>query len=525
MKIYSQQPINLMIGLAAILALTGCLLQYKYGFFFWGRHGFSVGNDDAFISFRYAKNLIDHGVLSFNINDTPRVEGFSNPLHVALSAVVYALTNTDMVYPVVAMLGISSAVTALVLSAQHAAERFGMPGAIAVGLSFALSPSLWIHAGDGLETPFVLLMQIFLWTCAFRFTKSENGRDARIIIISSVLLVLLRTDGFVFPAIVSSWLFFQRRHGIALKCIAAMTIAFLAVLGARLFYYGQLWPNTYYAKINGSLPERFIAAGRLLGSMFYKNGFVVPFVGAFAAGALQAWESAKRRRFTIGIEAWIFFALINYYLLIGGDIYRDRFLVALYPIGFIAGLEFLYSNKALKYAYKFAAIAVLMQISAFYFDPRLAWKLESNKWDRFIFLGKYIGETYPNLLLATGAAGKIPYFSNLDTIDMLGLNDLHISRTPAHNANAGHGRYDSDYVLSKQPKIITDHAFGDGSLVYDLDRKKYEAHGYVLAYLVRSEDTIGPEILGTIKKTPTEIRSLIDRGYNWGVLLHNSALK
>lgn len=525
MEIYSKQKTNLIIGLTAFLALTGCLLQYKFGFFFWGRHGFAIGNDDAFISFRYAKNIIDHGVLSFNINDNPRVEGFSNPLHVAICAVVYALTSTEMVYPVIAMLGIAAAVTAFILSTRHAAQRFGISGAVAVGFGFALSPSLWIHAGDGLETPFVLLLQVLVWTCAFRLIESENKRDTRILLISSILLVLLRTDGFVLPSIVGIWLIFQRRPDIALKCLAAMTIAFLVVLGARLMYYGQIWPNTYYAKINGSLIDRLIAAGRLLGSMFYKNGFIVPFAGAFAAGALQAWESVKLRRIVIGIEVWIFAALISYYLLIGGDIYRERFLVILYPIGFIAGLEFFNSKQSLQYSYKFAAIAVIMQFSAFHFDPRLSWKFDSNKWDRFVFLGKYMAATYPNLKLATGAAGKIPYFSNLDTIDMLGLNDIHIARTPAHNANSGHGRYDAEYVLSKRPQIISDHAFGDGDLAYDMNRVNYEAHGYLLAHLVRSEDTIGPEIVNTIGKKSTEIKTLIDSGYTWGVLVHGSILK
>ena len=54
------------------------------------------------------------------------------------------------------------------------------------------------------------------------------------------------------------------------------------------------------------------------------------------------------------------------------------------------------------------------------------------------------------------AAGAIPFESGLETIDMLGLNDEHIAHRDLEVGllPAGHEKYDSEYVLNRQPDII-----------------------------------------------------------------------
>ena len=59
------------------------------------------------------------------------------------------------------------------------------------------------------------------------------------------------------------------------------------------------------------------------------------------------------------------------------------------------------------------------------------------------------------LLVAAAAAGAIPYYSKLPTIDMYGLNDAHIAHGPF--PEQGRDRllkWDNDYVLSRQPDLI-----------------------------------------------------------------------
>lgn len=47
--------------------------------------------DDAFISFRYAQNLVQQGELTWNPGETDRVEGYTNFLWTLLMAVPHLL--------------------------------------------------------------------------------------------------------------------------------------------------------------------------------------------------------------------------------------------------------------------------------------------------------------------------------------------------------------------------------------------------------------------------------------------------
>jgi len=62
----------------------------------------------------------------------------------------------------------------------------------------------------------------------------------------------------------------------------------------------------------------------------------------------------------------------------------------------------------------------------------------------------------PGTLIATNAAGMIPYYSEQPTIDMLGLNDEDIAHRGKRNRGLrfAHQAGDGAYVLSRRPKVI-----------------------------------------------------------------------
>jgi hypothetical protein len=65
------------------------------------------------------------------------------------------------------------------------------------------------------------------------------------------------------------------------------------------------------------------------------------------------------------------------------------------------------------------------------------------------------GAMPPGTLIATNAAGALPYFADLPAIDMLGLTDRHIARTtPDAQGWIGHERGDGRYVLDRRPCIL-----------------------------------------------------------------------
>jgi len=79
-----------------------------------------------------------------------------------------------------------------------------------------------------------------------------------------------------------------------------------------------------------------------------------------------------------------------------------------------------------------------------------------------------------NAVIAVNAAGVIPYYSGLRTIDMLGLNCRHIARNGRRDRTLpyGHQAGDGDWVLDQRPDVIMLGGIGSkepGEFVSDQD--------------------------------------------------------
>lgn len=516
----------LLLALAAYAAMAA--FHAFFGYYFWGQHGFEVGNDDAFISFRYARNIVDAGVASFNVTDPIPVEGYSNPLHVALSAVVYALVGPDLLYPVMAVAGGLAVALAIALVGQGVARRGGDTGlAGLVMLAAALCPPLWLHGTSGLETPFVFLGQAVFWLACARIGAGDGagaGRQAAgaALIGSAIALVLLRTDGFLFPAIGVLWLAAIGRWVAAVQLLAATALAFGLQVGLRLWYYGLPLPLPTYVKVSGPLDQRLVNALADLASMAVKNGLLLPLAGFAIAGLVWLARLARTRRGALAalpVEVWLAGGLLSYFLLIGGDIYRDRFLIILYPMGTFLLLDWAGRSLGRRVQLAAAVLVIAWQVgAAAAMDRRMDYVFDWPKYDRWVVLGRLLGERHPGAVLAVDAAGKLPYFSGLHTIDMLGLNDRHIAFVEPKMALPGHNKFDPDYVFASRPDLICAHAIEAGSLAYWINRPRYLEEGYELAYLVHHSRVAEP-VVETEGLSVPEIDALVLGGYSYGCVL------
>jgi hypothetical protein len=91
------------------------------------------------------------------------------------------------------------------------------------------------------------------------------------------------------------------------------------------------------------------------------------------------------------------------------------------------------------------------------FDPQVRACRTADAASRYgRVVGEWLGATYPKgTLVATNAAGSLPYYSDLPVIDMLGLTDRHIARArPDARQWIGHERGDGNYVLARRPAIV-----------------------------------------------------------------------
>jgi hypothetical protein len=514
------------LALCGLVLLAGSILQTLGGASFPERESKSEwGLDDAYISYRYAENLVHGEGLVFNHGE--RVEGYSNFLYVLAVAPAFWVTDRDGVYFFSVLLNILCALGALWLFSEYLRRRLGERSALAGSLLFALCLPLWAAVAGGLETCLVLLISVAIWVWAERLAAGPTRRDTLALALLVVLSLLARVDGFLIPGIAILYLLLKRRFRPALVC----ALALLAAQGLyelwRWEYYGALLPTTYYVKVAGSMLARLNHAGGEFSRIALFEGLwpyvIILFLGLARLiynGGRARRESSRDFRFEI-----LFAPLwVAYWFYIGGDHFWDRFLIILYPMGIFGLLCALPRIPNQRRAVYGLVVLVFLQVGApILVDSRFIHN--ANKYDCWIGTGKFLGEKYPGKTLAVGALGKMPFFSGLYTIDMLGLADPVIAHMPVANRvfQPGHLKFDADYTLSRKPDLIALSIFPSRDLAFGLSRAKYERAGYHLEYLVDARRPPHPgqhlvEVGGLDEGT---VRNLILNGFDEAVLVKN----
>ena len=504
------------LGLAILLA--GALLHARAGYFQDDLSGHARGSDDAYISYRYAHNLARGHGLVFNPGE--RVEGYSNLLYVLLLTPFFRLARPDAIYPVSVALNLLFAAGAWALFTRLAARRLDAPRAGMAVLLFGLCPALWLWTASGMETPLALMLQIALWLLVDETVSGAASRPA-VLVAVVVVSVLVRADGFVVPALASIYLLALGRRRQGLVAAAALGVTLAALVGWRLAYYGYPLPNTYYAKVSGPVGQRLVQGSlQLLGIALHAGllpHLAALLVAAAAAAKLPGAVGVPRVRF----EVILGLGWLAYWIYVGGDVFAERMLLILFPIGILLLLDPalfpLQGRAALALAGVTAACALLPLL----IDTRFGYALD--RYDRWVTVGRYLAQPrHAGRLLAVDAAGKIPFYSDLPAVDMLGLNDVHIAHLPAGYFEAGHNKYDPDYVLSRQPDVLADWIDPRRNLRFGLTRDKYERAGYRLAalFFTRKHPGDAPALLEIGEDAPADdVDVLIQRGYRYAVVV------
>jgi len=501
------------VGVALLLA--GTLLHARAGYFQDDLSGHARGSDDAYISYRYAQNLARGNGLVFNPGE--RVEGYSNLLYVLLLAPFCRVAGPDTVYPISVALNLAFAVGAWMLFVRLATRRVPPPRANTAGLLLGLCPMIWLWTASGMETPLFLLLQIALWIIVDRAAPG-GGASAAMPVAVVVLSVLARADGFVVPALAVIYLALAGRKREALWAGTALVATLAALVGWRLWYYGYPLPNTYYAKVSGPVGERLLEGMlQLLGIVLHAG--ILPHVAALLVAAaaclkMAAPPGAPRIRF----EVFLGLGWLAYWLYVGGDVFAERMLLILLPIGILLLMDPTLFPLPERSALVVAGLAAFFQLLPLAVDTRFGYAID--RYDRWVALGRHLAQDrYAGRLLAVDAAGKIPFYSGLPVVDMLGLNDAHIAHLPAGYFEAGHNKYDPDYVLARQPDLIADWIDPRLDLRFGLTREKYEAGGFRLDFLVFTRKERPPDaVVDVTRLDQPSIVLLIRRGYRYALL-------
>lgn len=275
---------------------------------------------------------------------------------------------------------------------------------------------------------------------------------------------MTRPDGVMFYGMCVCYLFFISIQQKNWKPFIALVLTFLFLFGSyflwRYSYYGQLLPNTFYAKTNFT-QEKFFKGLR------YASRFAGSIIFVIAAIIFLLWKNAKLAK-TINAKALLLFLSVCVYciyvIVYGGDhMLGFRFLVPLLP--FIA---LLFAELSIKLSLKeiYLATTFLVANVLFVYIYNQDEFKNAVVTDPAAYNGALVGNYLEsnlnkNLLIATNSAGAIPFFAKDDRfIDMLGLCDTTIS----HRKNIpilapwqhvpGHEKGDGNYVLNRKPDII-----------------------------------------------------------------------
>jgi arabinofuranosyltransferase len=428
-------------------------------------------SDDAYITFRYALNLVQGHGLVYNPGD--RVEGYTNFLWVLVAAVPIALGIDPL--PVARFIGLLAQL-AVVLCVARAATRFAAgtasraAPALAVGLLVALSPTLAVWATAGLETSlFCALVTWGVWLVA-------EGLEAGHLPLAAAFLLgaaaLTRPEGILVGMVVSAVTaparfrpdVSSRRWILVTGTIAIVVATYWAW---RTWYYLALLPNTFQAKVGAT-------GAQALRGLDYTRDFLLE-CGSWTVVALACGVVLARRRPAVRVVTAVALVYAAYVVAIGGDaLPMFRFfapfvclaaLLAAETVGaFIAGRGRAGGEpgpgrrRAALLSAVVAAWAIACAWPGFFgrsYDYVQQDRREVEAWRQ---IGAWFrGHADPGESIAVVPAGVLPYTSGLVAIDMLGITDRVIAQHPIDGmgtAPAGHERSDPGAILARRPTYV-----------------------------------------------------------------------
>ncbi len=422
--------------------------------------------DDSFITFRYSRHLAEGYNLVWNYPPFKPVEGYSSFLWAILMSISFPMGIDTLIFSKIC--GTIFGISIIFLTYLLARRIFDNKKIAGISTLFiALMPVFPLWSVSGMET--AMAASLFLAGLFFFFSESIRKR-----ILSSILFALFamtRPEGVIFFLVLLGIDFFAdyfETKKINLKN-PLIILAFFSLIYAPFFiwkwsFYGYPMPNPAYVKING---------------IVVKHGLTIVYTLPLYFLMLFSIPHLKRngRTLLLMVIAWIFVSMIVGTMMM----YPLRFFIPMLPLlGILSakGLHevFKINNIKIKFAVLVLFLIVMTNPFGINTDPPYNIVLldgvgpsptlrfmddyfSENKWvhehnnkvsQSYVPFGKWLGENVDkNTIMVTGECGAIPFYSDINTIDYLGLNDEYIAHYyPGVEAPA------PDYIFSFNPELI-----------------------------------------------------------------------
>ncbi len=444
--------------------------------------------DDAYTSFRYAKNFVEGEGLVFNEGE--RVEGYTNFLWVMMLSVFQSMDIE---------LETASQVMSLIF------------GTAAIWFTFLLARLLIGNGESKIFYPIIHLLPPFLVSySAPMMYWSVSGMETSLFITLTLLTIFLfcnreKREFFGYPFIAVSFLnSFVRPEGIfifILLClfdylairyklypnishdsirylnkkrvseIFVYIILIFTYITFRLAYYGYLLPNTFYAKTDFS--TQFLVRGFNYFLEFVRNNLLF---GLLLVLPAFAYRNSKHH-----VIFFYYFILINFtaIIFIGGDVLPIyRFFLPFLPIVFVFSIKGILSlvdlvNSNLKIL-KATIVIIMITITTIYgitnYQEQLPFVIEKRSYEtglvkKMKICAEWVEARSVNqnrITVALSTIGSFSFNTNARIIDIVGLANEYIAHNPKEVKGIDEElpvlwkerHYNAEYVLNQKPDYI-----------------------------------------------------------------------
>lgn len=417
------------------MLLLAVILVSAASFSVWG---YTV--DDAWITFRYARNAADG--LGVVYNPGQRVEGFTSPSWFVLSLVAELLRIPPDHVSKLASLAI--VVSLMILMWRRVARRSAL--AAAPLLILALHSPLLVGIVCGLEAAGAASLVGCLLILA-----AEEAIAWRSLAGVGCAAICTRPESVLLLAALGLYLIVarrvERRRVVMVGAIWIITL--VALTAARRLYFGQWVPNTAVAKIRAESSAAFAA-------WYYVKSWAVHYWWLVALAAPALFHNRSRRTAIIGgvlIAAQLVFVVIA-----GGDwMPQWRFMlpvgVALIVVACAGAGAWCESSRG---AQRAVIVASLLGLAG------QVWMLRTDRW-RIDYARRdlaaltdgpihYVAERVGSGdCIGARDIGVLGYSARCDILDLVGLTDARIAKASGFRQR---DRIDRDYVFGREPLFL-----------------------------------------------------------------------
>ncbi|MGC4128366.1 MAG: hypothetical protein QM564_02140 [Bergeyella sp.] len=440
--------------------------------------------EDAFITWRVAQNLLDYGVIGFN-GDT-KISASTTHLYVFVSWLFNVIFGKEyFIYPILIFNSILFTIGSFFLS-KMVLRNFVLQ-AFFIVLFGILPPSVKISI-LGMEYGILFCLEMSL--LYFGFYKGKKWTQ----IVFPILILFTRIDTVIFLGIVFLVDVFWNKK-LKWSYILGGILGVLAVLSFNWFYFHEIVNNTITAK-QMTYDKEFTPRlnwiyftknyGNFWGMLKLPGGFN-PFTVLVLVFELVCFIYLIRQKKARNFFLWVIFLFgwAKQLVFISQKSYFDWYYWVPQILLFVPVLVFVLEQKRRKWLW-------ILLFVLFYILPMLAFQTVhsiatgNGEWNYRrkigLFLNQY--EKDKNQWILLEPAGFVPYFSQLKTIDEVGLVDKEIQE----EIKKDKPNYWLNTVKNRKPKYLLSY----NDLYKGKDGEYYKTH-YKVVKEFRIENSLNSD--------------------------------